>query len=238
MSAAGEPLVAAQVTGTHGDPDDELGQDGSKKDSHFSYSTGSVARADRSVVTPQFGNFSTLLRKVSIAGIIDGSLVKMNGGIEMKTKALIAGFVMAGSLLAQLPVGPRGRGQMGIGGPGGQGRGGASPAATVVGAPCSAVEVTTSQQVLAAGNTIQRQEQSNLYRDSQGRIRRETTSTGPDGQPQNHVTISDPVAGVVYELDAKNKVAFSRPARFLTPLQTAAAERQRGDGRRPGSHGD
>jgi hypothetical protein len=145
----------------------------------------------------------------------------------MKTKALIAGLVMAGSLLAQQPVGPRGRGPTGFGGPGGPGRGGQGPVATVVGAPYSAVEVTTSQQVLAAGNAIQRQEQSKVYRDNQGRVRRETTSTGSDGQPQTRVTISDPVASVIYELDAKNKVAYSRPATFLTPLQTAAMERQR-----------
>jgi hypothetical protein len=96
-----------------------------------------------------------------------------------------------------------------------------------VGAPYSAVEVTTSQQALAAGNAIQRQEQSKVYRDSEGRVRKETTSTETDGQPQTRVTISDPVAGVIYELDAKNKVAFSRPARFLTPLETVAADRQR-----------
>jgi hypothetical protein len=96
-----------------------------------------------------------------------------------------------------------------------------------VGAPYSAVEVKTSQQVLAAGNTIQREEKTNVSRDAQGRVRKETTSTGPDGQPVANVTISDPVAGVVYELDAKNKVAFSRPARFLSPLQTAVADRQR-----------
>jgi hypothetical protein len=143
----------------------------------------------------------------------------------MKTKALIAGLVVAGSLLAQTPIGPRGRGQMGR--PGGQGRGGAGPVATVTGAPYSAVEVTTSQQALAAGNAIQRQEQSKVYRDTQGRVRRETTNTGPDGQAQTHVSISDPVAGVVYELDAKNKVAYARTATFLTPLQTAAIERQR-----------
>jgi hypothetical protein len=97
---------------------------------------------------------------------------------------------------------------------GGRGRGGAGAIATVVGAPFSAVEVRTSQQALAAGNAIQRQEQSNIYRDIQGRTRRESTSTAPDGQTQTQVTISDPVAGVVYELDAKNKVAFSRPAGF------------------------
>jgi hypothetical protein len=116
---------------------------------------------------------------------------------------------------------------MGMGGPGGQGRGEAGPVATVVGVPYSAVEVKTSQQALAAGNTIQREERTNVYRDNQGRIRRETTNTGPDGQTQTHVTISDPAAGVIYELDAKNKAAFSRPARFLTPLQTAAADRRR-----------
>ena len=145
----------------------------------------------------------------------------------MNVKALIAGLIVAGSLLAQAPGGPKGRGPAGFGGPGGPGRGGQGPLATVVGAPYSAVEVKTSQQVLAAGNTIQREEKTNVSRDAQGRVRKETTSTGPDGQPVTNVTISDPVAGVVYELDAKNKVAFSRPAGFLTPLQTATADRQR-----------
>src|ERR1022692_3957537 len=140
----------------------------------------------------------------------------------MKTKALIAGLVVAASLLAQPPVGPRDRGQMGMGGPGGPGRGGQGPVPTVVGAPYSAVEVTTSQQALAAGNSIQRQEQSKVYRDSEGRVRNETTGTGSDGQPETRVTISDPVAAGVFDIDAKDKVAYSRPAPFLTPLHTPA----------------
>jgi hypothetical protein len=98
--------------------------------------------------------------------------------------------------------------------------------ATVTGAPYSAVEVRTSQQVLTAGNVIQRQQQTNIYRDSQGRVRRETTRTTPDGQTLTRVTISDPVAGVVQELDAKNKTAFSRPARFPSQAQTAGAPRR------------
>jgi hypothetical protein len=127
---------------------------------------------------------------------------------------------------------------MEFGGPGGPGRGGRGPVATVTGAPYSAVEVRTSQQVLAAGNTIQRSEQSTVYRDSQGRVRRETTRTGPDGQTSTRVTISDPVAGVVIELDAKDKTAFTRPARFPSASQTAGtvgAGRQQlmGAGRRP-----
>ena len=137
----------------------------------------------------------------------------------MNAKAIIGGLVVAGCLLAQAPMGPRGRGPMG-----GRGSGGPGAVATVLGAPYSAVEVRTSQQALAAGNAIQRQEQSNIYRDSQGRVRREATITGQDGQTQTHVTISDPVAGVVYELDAKNKVAFSRPAGFsrMSPTMGAA----------------
>jgi hypothetical protein len=117
---------------------------------------------------------------------------------------------------------------MEFGGPGG--RGGPGPVATVTGAPYSAVEVRTSQQVLAAGNVIERQEQTTVYRDSQGRVRRETTRTGPDGQTRTRVSISDPVAGVVHELDAKNKTAFTRPARFPSQPPSAGASRPRPQG--------
>ena len=138
----------------------------------------------------------------------------------MNAKVLIAGLVAAGSLLAQAPMGPRARGPMG-----GRRSAGPGAAATVVGVPYSAVEVRTSQQSLAAGNVIQRQEQSNIYRDSQGRIRRETTITGPNGQTVTRVTIADPVAGVVHELDAKKKTAVTRPARFQDPSQTIGSGR-------------
>ena len=145
----------------------------------------------------------------------------------MNAKVLVAGLIVAGSLLAQPPGGPRGRGPMGFGGPGGPGGPGRGPGpvATVTGAPYSAVEVRTSQQVLAAGNVIQRQEQTNVYRDSQGRVRRETTRTGSDGLTETRVSISDPVAGVVHELDVKNKTAFTRPARFPRQPPTATPAR-------------
>ena len=139
----------------------------------------------------------------------------------MNVKILIAGLVAAGSLLAQPPGGPRGRGAMEFGGRGGLWHGGQGPMQTVTGAPYSAVEVRTHQQVLAAGNTIQRQEQTNVYRDSQGRVRRETTRTGPDGQAHTRVTIFDPVAGTITELDAKDKTAFTRPAKFPSASTTA-----------------
>ena len=159
----------------------------------------------------------------------------------MNAQVLVVGLIAAGSLLAQPPGGPRGRGPMEFGGPGGPGRGGQGPVATVTGAPYSAVEVRTSQQVLAAGNVIQRSEQTTVYRDSQGRVRRETTRTGPDGQTSTRITISDPVAGVVQELDPKTKTAFTRPARFPSgspTAGTAGAGRQQmmGAGRRPASN--
>jgi len=88
---------------------------------------------------------------------------------------------------------------------------------TVTGAPYSAVEVTTEQQALAGGNQIQRQHQTTIYRDGQGRMRLETEVTRPNGsgvQTQSRrVTISDPVAGYVHELDPQNKTADSMPTR-------------------------
>jgi hypothetical protein len=69
---------------------------------------------------------------------------------------------------------------------------------TVKGAPYSAVEVVENTQVLADGTHIDRKTQTNVYRDSEGRMRRET----PD-----QVTIWDPVAGASYILDPKTQTA-------------------------------
>jgi hypothetical protein len=84
---------------------------------------------------------------------------------------------------------------------------------TITGAPYSAVEVRTEQQVLAGGNTIQRQTQTTINRDSQGRVRTETEITQPGQTPVKRISIHDPVAGVVSELDPQNKVARSMPTR-------------------------
>lgn len=115
--------------------------------------------------------------------------------------------LMAGSAL--LAQGPRG-GRMGFGGPGPEMAGARSliHGAAVTGAPFSAVQVTVHQQTLANGNVIQRQEQTNLFRDSQGRVHEETTWTGANGQGSHTaVTISDPVAQVVRRLNPQNKTA-------------------------------
>ena len=131
----------------------------------------------------------------------------------MRVRVLMVGCVAAAAMMAQPPggPGPRGRGARGFG-PGGPG-----PQQTVTGAPYSGVEVRTFQQVLANGNTIQHQESTNVYRDAQGRVRRETASQTPDGKTVTRVSIMDPVAGVVHQLDTTNKIAFERPLRQPGP---------------------
>lgn len=88
----------------------------------------------------------------------------------------------------------------------------------VTGAPYSAQAVTESMQSLADGNRIVRKSTAMLYRDSEGRTRREQTfkAIGPlaaDGDPGQTIFISDPVAGVDYSLDVRNQ-----SARKMTPM--------------------
>src|SRR5258708_6278399 len=81
---------------------------------------------------------------------------------------------------------------------------GAVKGMTVKGAPYSGEEVNETSQVLADGTRIHRENRATVYRDSEGRTRRET----PD-----NITITDPVANVTYFLDPKtmtgSKLAMS-----------------------------
>ena len=84
---------------------------------------------------------------------------------------------------------------------------------TVKNAPYSAEAVTEVTQVLADGNRINRKTSTTLYRDSQGRTRREQSlgaigpwATEPAGG-QRSVVIQDPVAGVTYILDPAARTA-------------------------------
>ncbi len=90
------------------------------------------------------------------------------------------------------------------------------PGKVVTGAPYSAVAVTETRQRLADGNTITRKVQANVFRDSQGRTRRETTLTkvGPlsaTGASRTFVMIHDPVAGTAFVLHQNTKVAEKLP---------------------------
>src|SRR5262252_9164097 len=82
----------------------------------------------------------------------------------------------------------------------------------VKGAPYSAQAINDSVQTLAGGNRIVRNNTSTVYRDSEGRTRRDQTISvvgnfAAAGEPAQTTFINDPVAGVNYILDAKNKTA-------------------------------
>jgi hypothetical protein len=73
-------------------------------------------------------------------------------------------------------------------------------------APYSAEAVTESVQVLADGNRIVTKSTTRIFRDSEGRTRREQLNqVGTDAVTIN---ISDPVAGTTYVLDPANHLAF------------------------------
>ncbi len=88
----------------------------------------------------------------------------------------------------------------------------ATPA--VKGAPYFAEVVTESVQTLADGNRIVRKTTGRVYRDGQGRIRRE------EDREAGHVrtvSITDPVGGAAWSLNPETKLAWK------TPYQTAGA---------------
>jgi hypothetical protein len=122
-------------------------------------------------------------------------------------KLAFVGFLTVSAILAQ-PPGPPPGGHFGGRGPG-FGPGGFER--TVTGAPYSATEVRSSAQTLSNGNVIQHSSSTNIWRDSQGRVRTESTMTRPDGTTATHITIHDPVAGVVHELDTTRKVSHDMP---------------------------
>ena len=86
----------------------------------------------------------------------------------------------------------------------------------VKGAPYSGNAVTDSTQTLADGNRIVNHMTAAVYRDGEGRERREQSipNIGPfasQGAPPMTIFISDPVAGVNYSLNPSNKTAIKMP---------------------------
>jgi hypothetical protein len=84
-------------------------------------------------------------------------------------------------------------------------------------APYSAEAVTEMTQRLADGNRIVNKSTANMYRDSEGRTRREEKlgTLGPwssNAEPMQTVFINDPVANIHMVLDARNKVARKMPS--------------------------
>jgi hypothetical protein len=90
--------------------------------------------------------------------------------------------------------------------------------APVKGAPYSADIIVAMSQTLADGNHISHSETSHVYRDGEGRTRREQSGTmtvavaGERVSTRGTITsIVDPVAGYSYSLDAEHKVAWRTP---------------------------
>ena len=90
----------------------------------------------------------------------------------------------------------------------------------VKGAPYSAEAVTESVQVLADGNHIVQKSVASIYRDSEGRTRRDQTMKfrGRDGQNAEEMKtsfINDPVSGTSYTLHHNDRTAFKVMARKI-----------------------
>ena len=117
----------------------------------------------------------------------------------------------------------------------------------VKGAPYSAQAVTEMTQTLSDGNRIVNKSSVSLYRDSEGRTRREQTlrAIGPfatASEPPTTIFINDPVAGVAYMLDARTHIARKMPTvrlNYMEARQTVRARAEEAAARMPppGSEG-
>ena len=90
----------------------------------------------------------------------------------------------------------------------------------VKGAPYSAQAISESIQTLADGNRIVNKSTASVYRDGEGRTRRDQTlkAIGPyasAGDPPQTTFINDPVAGVNYILDSRSRSARKLPTPFV-----------------------
>lgn len=95
----------------------------------------------------------------------------------------------------------------------------------VKGAPYSAQAITETTRTLGDGNRIKHKNTASVYRDGEGRTRRdqELGAVGPWAtaeDPQQTIFINDPVAGTNYILDPRSRIARKMP-----PLRVRVAER-------------
>jgi len=99
----------------------------------------------------------------------------------------------------------------------------------VKGAPYSATAITEMIQTLSDGNQIIRKNEQKLYRDSEGRTRIEQAletigKWTSSGEPELHIFINDPVAGVSYNLDPRTHTAHKTVYPQKKPATRAQVE--------------
>jgi hypothetical protein len=109
----------------------------------------------------------------------------------------------------------------------------------VKGAPYSAEAVTETVQTLGDGNRIVNKSSALIYRDSEGRTRREYTFKAIGALPiedaPQMVSINDPVAGVNYSLDTRSKTAHKMaPMQFKFKISSDGEKPPEGAGVRVG----
>jgi hypothetical protein len=97
------------------------------------------------------------------------------------------------------------------------------------GAPYSAETYVEGTQTLADGNRINRKTTGRVFRDGEGRTRREEDR--PNGVVS--ISITDPVGGYSYSLDTRNKVAWRTPMGtsrvIMDKVEATWVEAARGD---------
>jgi hypothetical protein len=91
---------------------------------------------------------------------------------------------------------------------------------TTAGAPYSAEATTETVQVLADGNRIARKTIVRIYRDSDGRTRREFVTA--DGSRVESVAIVDPVAGSSVMFDPRTKTIYGQESRVVVGRRSPA----------------
>lgn len=99
----------------------------------------------------------------------------------------------------------------------------------VTGVPYAAEAITETTQTLADGNRIQRKSTASVYRDSEGRTRREQTLSqiGPwanSGDAPQTIFINDPVARTNYILNPKDRTVRKLPSPvFISKAEPAGS---------------
>jgi hypothetical protein len=106
-------------------------------------------------------------------------------------------------------------------------------------APYSADVLIESSQTLADGNRINQRSTGRVYRDSEGRVRREEDRSNGTVA----ISIVDPVAGESYSLDPDNRIAWKTPTAASEAIMKKAEmirkeeeARQRTGSTEPGKH--